>query len=264
MSAGRAGAEPRGIAALAAELGAAKAAASFLTRLPLEDRDGPAAGGVARGCWAFPLIGAAVGALTAAVAVAADGALTPLAAASLAAAAGVLLTGALHLDGLADSADSLGGGSRERALEIMRDHSVGAYGAAAIALGLILRTALVSALLETSDALTPLIVAGALSRAAVLPLAFALPYARAVPGPGAALSGGLGPGRVALAIALAAGLAIALAGTDAIVALALGAAVVLAVGRFARRRLGGVTGDVLGATVELVELAVLLALVALR
>ena len=253
-----------------AELRAAGAAASFLTRFPFEGRGGPdAVGGsgrpgrdaVGQGCWVFPLTGAAVGALAAAVALAADGPATPLVAAALAVSAVLLLTGALHLDGLADSADSLGGSSRERALEIMRDHSVGAYGAAAIGLDLILRTALVGALLERSDVLVPLLVAGAVSRASVLPLALALPYARAAPGPGAALSGRLRGGRVFLALAIAIALSLAAAGLEALVALALAAAVVLALGAFAWRRLGGVTGDVLGATVELVELAVLLSFV---
>jgi adenosylcobinamide-GDP ribazoletransferase len=246
-----------------AELHAARAAASFLTRLPLEGRGGAGAEGVGRGCWAFPLVGGVVGALTGAIALAADGLVT-LAAATLAVAAGLLLTGALHLDGLADSADSLGGSSRERALEIMRDHSVGTYGAAAIVLDLILRTGLVSTLLERSDVLVPLAVAGAVSRAAILPLALALPYARALPGPGAALSGRLRGGRVALGVALAATLAIAAAGSAGFVALALATAVVLALGHLAQRCLGGITGDVLGATIELAELAVLLALLALR
>jgi adenosylcobinamide-GDP ribazoletransferase len=246
------------------ELRGAAAAASFLTRLPFGGHLGGGAEGVSRGCWTFPLVGAAAGTLTAAVAIVADGGLPPLAAATLAVAAGLLLTGALHLDGLADSADSLGGGSRERALEIMRDHAVGAYGAAAIVLDLILRIALVAALLERSDALVPLLVAGAISRAAAVPLALALPYAHAAPGPGAALSGRLRGRRVAFAVAIAATLAIVAAGTDGLVTLALAAAVVAVLGGFAKRRLGGITGDLLGATIELVELTVLLAFVALR
>jgi adenosylcobinamide-GDP ribazoletransferase len=246
-----------------AEVGAAQAAAGFLTRLPLEGRGRPEAGGVGRGCWAFPLVGAALGALTAAVALAAEDPLTPLLAATLATTAGLALTGALHLDGLADSADGLGGDSRERSLAIMRDHAVGAYGAAAIVLDLIARVTLTAALLERSEALTALLAAGAISRATVVPLAFALPYAQPIPGAGAALSGALGGWRVAATVAIGAALAILAAGLGGLVALALAAMAVLLVARLAGRRLGGVSGDVLGAAVELAELAALLAFVAL-
>ena len=238
-----------------------RAASGFLTRLPLGSGRDVSAADVARDAWAFPLVGAALGAAVAGVALAAELVLPSLAAAALAVAFGLIATGALHLDGLADSADSLGGRTRERALEIMRDHAVGAYGAAAITLDLILRVVLVGALLETSEALIALVVAGAVSRAAVLPLALRLPYARAEPGPGAALSGDLSGGRAALGIALAAALLPAIRGLDGLVVLALAALAVLAVGFLARRRLGGITGDVLGATVELVELAVLTGLI---
>lgn len=239
-----------------------RAASGFLTRLPLGGARDVSGADVARGAWAFPLVGAALGAAVAGVALAADLALPPLAAAALAVAFGLFATGALHLDGLADSADGLGGRTRERALEIMRDHAVGAYGAAAITLDLILRVTLIATLLEEGEALAALVVAGTVSRAAVLPLALWLPYARAEPGPGAALSGQLTGGRATAGLAIAAALSLASLGLHGLGVLALAALVSLAIGLLARRRLGGVTGDTLGATVELVELTALAALVA--
>ncbi len=238
-------------------------AAGFLTLLPLGRRLEISRDDVARGSWAFPLVGAALGAAVAGAAIAADLALPALAAAALAVAFGLIATGALHLDGLADSADGLGGRTRERALEIMRDHAVGAYGAASITLDLILRVTLIAALLEAHDALVALVVAGAVSRAAVLPLALWLPYARSEPGPGAALSGQPSRGRAVAGLAIAAALSLAVLGLGGLAVLALAIPVVLVVGLLACRRLSGVTGDVLGAAVELVELVSLAAVVAL-
>jgi adenosylcobinamide-GDP ribazoletransferase len=245
-----------------AESRAVVGAAGFLTLLPLGHRLEISRIDVARGSWAFPLVGAVLGAAVTGVALTADLMLPPLAAAALAVAFGLVATGALHLDGLADSADGLGGHSPEQALEIMRDHAVGAYGAAAIGLDLILRIVLIGALLEHGEALAALVAAGAVSRAAVLPLARWLPYARDVVGPGAALSEQRNGRPTALGIALSAALSLAIFGLEALPMLALAALVVLAVGLLARQRLNGITGDVLGATVELVELTVLTGLIA--
>lgn len=250
-------------ASAAEEWRGAVGAAGFLTLLPFGRRLEIARDDVARGSWAFPLVGAALGAAVAVAALAADLVLPPLGAAALAVAFGLVATGALHLDGLADSADGLGGRSRERALEIMRDHAVGAYGAAAITIDLILRVILLGALLEHGEALAALVVAGAVSRAAVLPLAFCLPYARVVRGTGAALSDHLSGARAALGLAIAAALSLATLGLQVLPVLALAALAALVVGLLARLRLGGVTGDVLGATIELTELAALATLVAL-
>src|SRR5436853_843315 len=112
----------------------AAAAVAFLTRLPvgrliaLDGRD------VSRGAALFPLVGAGIGAAVGGTAAGLVHVLPPLAAAGMALGVGALLTGALHLDGLADTADGLGAYSRERALEIMRDHQIGTFGAVALAL----------------------------------------------------------------------------------------------------------------------------------
>jgi adenosylcobinamide-GDP ribazoletransferase len=247
---------------LRVEARAAVAAIGFLTRLPvprslvLEGRD------VGRAAWAFGLVGAGVGAAVAGAALLADGPLPPFAAAVLALTVGLALTGAMHLDALADTADGLGGSSRERSLEIMRDHSVGAYGAAAIGLALLLKASLLATLLERSDIVAPLVAAGALSRAVSPPLALALPYVRAS-GLGTALSRDPGVVRVLVGLAIAIAIAVVALGGDAFAVLAAVLALAVALGLLFRRWLGGVTGDTLGATIELAELTALAVAVAL-
>jgi adenosylcobinamide-GDP ribazoletransferase len=218
---------------------------AFLTRLPV-------GGGAlsARSALWFPLVGAAVGATVGAAAIGLAGVLPPLLAAVLAVALELVLTGALHADGLADSADGLGGRDRDRALAIMRDHALGAYGASALVLVLIAKSL---ALAEQPD-LLPVIAAYGVSRAAALPLAAALPYARCA-GAGRALDG-LPPAVAAGGVALAA--VVAIPAPETLVA---GALVVAAVWWLARRRLDGVTGDVLGAAIELTATAALIATV---
>jgi adenosylcobinamide-GDP ribazoletransferase len=219
-------------------------AVGFLTRLPvgggaLTPRAAP---------W-FGVVGAALGALVGGAAVGLAELVPPLVAGALAVALELVLTGALHVDGLADSADGLGGRDRERALAIMRDHSVGAYGASALALDLLIKAAALGALAERGEIL-PVIAAFAVARAAPLPLAAALPYARPE-GTGRALDG-LPP--------LAAGAGVLIAAAIALVAPATIAAAVVVTGAvwwLARRRLAGVTGDVMGAAVELAAAAAL-------
>ncbi len=238
------------------------AAVTFLTRLPLGGALRLDGDDVARAGPAFPLVGAGIGAAVGGTAAGLAHSLTPLLAVVVALALGALLTGALHLDGLADSADALGARSRERALEIMRDHAVGAYGAAAIAIDLLLKTAALSALLRFGGVLRFAVVAGALSRLAPVVLAAFLPYARAGGGAGTALTRGGRP-RALLAAALGVGVAAAVAGSDGLVLAALTAALVVLGALWSRRWIGGVTGDTLGAASELVELAVLVCAVAL-
>jgi adenosylcobinamide-GDP ribazoletransferase len=193
-------------------------------------------------------VGAALGAVVGGAAIGLAHSMPPLLAALLAVALELALTGALHADGLADSADGLAGRDREHALAIMRDHSLGAYGASALTLELVAKTAA----LASTDDVVAVIAAFALSRAAPLPLAAALPYARAD-----------GTGRVLDRLPLwtaAAGVALAL-GVAVLAPAAIAAAVLVTAGVWwlARRRLQGVTGDVMGAAVELTATAALIA-----
>jgi adenosylcobinamide-GDP ribazoletransferase len=173
-------------------------------------------------------------------------------------AVGAVLTGVLHLDALADTADALGAHTREDALEIMRDHALGAYGVVALVLDLAGKTAALAVLTQRHDALPVAVCAVASARLAPVLLSTALPYARPGAGLGRAL-GGTGWPRAAAAVAIAVVLCVLL---HAPFVLAAVAAVALAVGLAARRWLGGITGDVLGASAELSELAALVLAVA--
>jgi adenosylcobinamide-GDP ribazoletransferase len=245
--------------AVSAEARGVAGAIAFLTRVAVGRFVALDAADVARGGAVFPLVGAGIGAAVGGVADGLAGALTAPLAAVLGLAVGAALTGVLHLDALADTADALGAATRERALEIMRDHAIGAYGAVALVLDLAAKAAALAALARHGDALRFTVCAAAAARAAPLVLSAALPYARPGAGLGRAV-GSTGWARCAVAATLAAGFCVWL---DALPLLAAAVGVVLVAGLGARRWLGGVTGDVLGATAELAELAALVTAVTL-
>lgn len=243
------------------------AAFSFLTVLPigrlvvLDGKD------VARGSVLFPLVGALIGAASGGTVWWLGDELPPMLAAALGVAVGAAITGALHLDGLADCADGFGARTPEDRLRVMRDHTNGTYGGTALLLDLIIRVAALSALAGTEEALWFAVAAGALSRSAGPLLAAWLPYASDRPGAGEALNAHPSRGRAVAAVGTALVVSFAaLTGVDVVpggwAAAVIAALVVTAlVGHAAKRRLGGVTGDVMGACSELVELTVLVALV---
>lgn len=244
----------------ARSLRAAAAALTFLTRIPV-GRIVLDADDVARGAALFPVVGAAIGAGVGGVLVGLDGELTVLIAAALAVTFEALLTGAIHLDALADAADGLGAGTRERALEVMRDPAVGSFGITALALDLLVKVSVLTAVVADSRAVLVVVAAFALGRAAPLALALALPYARPGSGSGLVLTERTARVPLAVGIVLAVGIAVAALGLRGL-ALVSGAGLVCVVaGVVARRRLGGVTGDVLGAAAELATTAALLAAV---
>jgi adenosylcobinamide-GDP ribazoletransferase len=234
-----------------------------LTRLPIGRIVPLDAGDVARGAALFPLVGAGLGAVAGLIADALYPTLPAFPAAGVAVAVAVLLTGALHVDALADTFDAVGATTRERALEIMRDSRVGSFGATAIALDLLLKVGAVASLVGADDALPALVVAGALSRAVSPPLAAVLPYARIEGGPGSVLSGRISKLAAAVAVGLGCVIAITVEGSDGALLIGVAAAVAVCTGSIWRRWLGGATGDTLGATTELCETIVLLVAVAL-
>jgi adenosylcobinamide-GDP ribazoletransferase len=244
------------------ELRGAAAAVTFLTRIPVGRAVALDAADVARGGTLFPLVGAGIGAATGGIVYALADPLTPLLAALLGLAAAALLTGVLHLDALADTADALGATTRERALEIMRDHSIGAYGGVALVLDLGLKAAALAALAGGAGVVRFAVCAAAASRAAPLVLSAALPYARPGDGLGRALRTS-GSARCIAAVAIAALICVGLAGTDGAILLGVAAAVAVVAAVLAHRWLGGITGDILGAAAELAETAALVAAVAL-
>jgi adenosylcobinamide-GDP ribazoletransferase len=239
---------------------AALAAVAFLTRVPVGRLATLDAGDVARGAALFPLVGASVGVATGLLADRLVPALPSLLAGALAVGFAALVTGAMHLDALADTLDALGGSTRERALEIMRDHAVGAFGAIGLCLVCLVDASALGALAAGDDAWLAGLVAGAGGRAGMLPLARALPYARAGEGQGRVLEG---MGWVAVGTALAAALALAAsAGRPGILAVAAAAGTAGGLLALFRSWLGGVTGDCLGATAKLCETAALVAYLA--
>jgi adenosylcobinamide-GDP ribazoletransferase len=234
----------------------------FFTRLRVAESEPSAPLDIDRIAWAAPAAGVAVGLFGAFIlALAALLGLPPLLRAAFATAALIAATGALHEDGLADVADGFGGGvTRARKLEIMRDSRIGAYGAIAIALALILRVGALAAALDGGfwRAALGLMLVAALSRAAALtPLAL-LPPARA-DGAGAA-AGRLDASALAaawttaLVIALALGLVV-LGVAHALLAALMSAAGALLMVALARRAIGGQTGDVAGAAQQCSEIA---------
>ncbi len=246
-------------------------ALQFLTRLPVPAWTGFTPQRLNRCVRHFPLVGALVGAAGAAVLLAAAAWWPPLVAAVLGVMATAWLTGAFHEDGLADTFDALGGSAgRERALAIMKDSRIGSYGALALALVLGLRVALLAALVPhgAAAAAAGVVLAHALGRGGAVALMGLLPYA------GDAEHAKARPlatavRRVDVAIALGSSLALA-AGAAALgvppsrtlAAVAAAALAVAVLRAWLARRLGGYTGDTLGATEQLVECAVLLALTA--
>lgn len=237
------------------------ACVGFYTRLPVRQVDRP----FAATQWAAPVAGALVGLCVGIVSwLALALGLPATLAAAFALAAGTALTGALHEDGLADTLDGFGGGrDREARLAIMRDSRIGSYGALALGLSLIARWAALSALAATSPAtaLVAAIAAHAASRAALPALMASLPPARPD-----GLAAGVGRIDAATArIAAALGLAFLLPGgfAFAVVAALLVAGLAFLVARLALARIGGQTGDVLGAAQQAGEIAVLAAAAAI-
>jgi|tagenome__1003787_1003787.scaffolds.fasta_scaffold20923114_2 adenosylcobinamide-GDP ribazoletransferase len=250
-------------AAVRGELRAFAAAVTLLTRVPIGRRIAVNELDIARSLAWLPLVGLALGGVVALSGRLLEGRLDDGAAAVLIVAVWALATGAIHLDGLADSADSLGAADREGRLAIMRDPRLGSYGVLALIFVVALKIALVAAILARGHHLW-LLAIPAVARAAASALSATLPYAR-TQGAGAALvGGGQRLERLAVAVATAVVVALACARLRGLLAVAAVALVALLVGRLAQRRIGGVTGDILGATIELAECAALVALLAGR
>ena len=233
-------------------------ATALLTRLPVPftaDRAAAAA-------WAYPVAGFFVATLAAALAsLALAFGLPPALAAGLVLAVQVIVTGAMHEDGLADSADGLWGGwTRARRLEIMRDSRIGTYGVIALVMSLGLRWQALTLVLAAGLHWPALIAVAVLSRAVMVALMHHLPHAR-----DDGLSRQTGrPGRDTALLAMALGAVGALLlGGWAFVLIVVAGLAALAVTSIARAKIGGQTGDILGATQQVTEIALLLTIAAL-
>lgn len=242
-------------------------AAALLTRAPIPVDHALAAARAAPAVWAYPIIGALIGGLSGGtfVGMTAIGVPAPLAA-IVAVAVATIATGALHEDGLADCADGIGGGwSVERRLEIMKDSSIGAYGALALILASLARVAILVGLSPHSawTVVAALALAGAVSRAPLGAVMRWVPNVRvALSGgdPGLSASVGRPPASSALiGLALGPVLAGALLGWIGAAAMLAGLGATAGMVWIAKRKLGGQTGDVLGAAQVLAEIATLTA-----
>jgi adenosylcobinamide-GDP ribazoletransferase len=237
------------------------AAFALLTRLPVHVLALPRLTVPSQAVWAYPVVGAAVGAIGGAVYWFTHSLSCPPALAAICALAAVIIaTGALHEDGLADFADGLAGDTKERSLSIMRDHQIGTYGVIALALSLAIRATAIALIAEPRAVMAALIAADAASRLSTVLIMAALPPARR-------------DGMSASVGSPTAGLAAAALGVTFVIAwllLPLGVALLLLVsaivsamviGRVALIRLGGQTGDVLGAGSQICECLALILLV---
>lgn len=233
-------------------------ALALLTRLPLPDHR-PTGGASS---WAWPLVGALIGAVCAAAAsLALALGLTVGVVAALTLALAAMLTGGLHEDGLSDSADGLfGGWTKARRLEIMKDSRIGSYGMLALMLVTLARWSALETVLAQDAQWPALIAAGAISRAPMAVIMALLPNAR-----GTGLSHATGaPTAVvaAVAVGIAAAVGAVLTGGGVVAMLALSAVTSVALALSAAKRIGGQTGDILGASQQLADAACLAALAA--
>jgi adenosylcobinamide-GDP ribazoletransferase len=217
-----------------------------------------------RASWALPVAGIVVGAAGAAAFWAATALRLPATiAAALALVATLLLTGSLHEDGLADTADGFGGGwDRTRKLEIMRDSRLGAYGACAIAMSLLLRWAALAAMASPVRAAAALVAAHVSARAVLPAFMHVVPPARV---DGLSARAGQPALRAAAAAAFVGVLTLALTMgfTAAVMGLLLAMIAGFLTAGLCLRQIGGQTGDVLGALEQVVEIIILLTAVAL-
>lgn len=233
----------------------------LLTRLPLPraSYDADAKRSPAQAAWAYPLVGLGVGLIAVVVAWVMQwlGVVSPITGLFVVLAS-VIVTGAMHEDGLADCADGFWGGwDMAHRLKIMKDSQIGTYGVIALVLSLFLRWYVITQMIEKGVLLGAVLTAAVMSRGAMVWVMHRLPHARR---DGLAQRTGK-PGRTATFTALGFALIAALFAPEVstfwliVIAIAL----TLGVSTVARRKVGGQTGDVLGATQQVVELGVLIA-----
>jgi adenosylcobinamide-GDP ribazoletransferase len=247
---------------LAAEFRALWSAVMFFTRIPLPSLPNWTPEDLRRASTYFPLVGWLVGGVAAGSWWVASRWWAPGIASGISLATTLLLTGAFHEDGWADVCDGFGGGStKERVLEIMRDSRVGAFGAIGIMVMLLLKWLAVASL-ALPLGIGIIICAHAISRGAAISLLATLPYVREEEGKAKPLATRLGGGRLILVFVFSL-LPLSLLPLRLWWALAAVAATRLALGRWFVYRIGGYTGDCLGAAQQVTELVFYLTVLAL-
>lgn len=236
-------------------------ALSLLSRLPVpvDHEDQSRAG---RLIWAYPLAGAVLGLVGGAVGAALLWVGVPAAvAAAVALGALIAMTGGMHEDGLADCADGTGARDRDRILDVMRDSRIGAYGALALVVSLLIRWSALSALATPWGLVLAMGLVGAVSR---VPMAMMLATLRPARKDGMAASIAA-PSLFHAMVAVSLGLLMLFSATGLagfLIVPVMGISLVPLI-RWARLRLGGQTGDVLGASQQISEMSVLVCLAGL-
>ena len=231
------------------------AAFAFLTRLPVARHTVFDAKDVGHAMRWFPLVGALLGGIYIAALWVLARMFPPLVVSVIIVAIEAAITGGMHLDGVADTADGFGGGrTREDVLRIMRDHAIGAYGAIALILVIGLKITTIAALIDTRRASYALLLAPILGRWSAVLLSATESYAR----PAGSPSGFVGRAELIIATVFAVMAAFTLDPWRGIPGFVLVAGGSAWWGWRCRRRIGGVTGDTLGAAIEIAECLVLL------
>jgi len=227
----------------------------LMTTLPLRLPDDWSAGDSGRAAVWYPFVGLVIGALTWLAWKGATSLFSPLISGIVALAVWVILTGGLHLDGLADCCDGLfASATPERRLEIMKDPHIGAFGVIGLILVLFLKAAALASLTSVSS--PGILLAASLARWCILPAGL-LPLARPS-GMGADFALGFRRSFILWGAIIPLGIAFLLGVRGVLAALA-GISAAALVSWLAKSRIGGVTGDVFGMVVEIVEVVVLLA-----
>jgi adenosylcobinamide-GDP ribazoletransferase len=235
-------------------------ALQFLTRIPVPSFDDFETAWLDRAAKYFPLVGGLVGLISGLALMAAHMLWQPLLASLIAVAVGVLVTGAFHEDGLADTADGLGGGlTVNRRLEIMRDSRIGTYGGVTLMLALAMKVTAISAL-DVATGVSALVAAHASARFATVVAIGQMPYAGDADGAKVKpLATGLTGREMVVAAAFGLAPVLLLDPTCFMLALIGGAIPALALAWQSQRLIGGYTGDVLGAMEQVFEIGFLLA-----
>jgi adenosylcobinamide-GDP ribazoletransferase len=240
-------------------------AVQFLTRVPVMRECAAPSDALAQAAVFFPVVGLLIGLGAAGLGLVLLPHLTRQVVVVLILIYLVVVTGGLHEDALADAADGFGGGwNKDQILKIMRDSRVGSFGAVAVALSLLARFVFLAGL--PRDTFNGFLVAGqVISRWTALPLGFFLPSARGLDGQGARVAGGIRFVSLAVGTAVTFGIVwVALGPVRCLWTLLASIVITGATAAYYRGRIGGVTGDCLGATHQITEAVVYLTGVILR
>ena len=242
------------------------AAVMFLTRVPIGNAHEFRLEDLALSVVYFPVVGALVG-LVGGITLLASYAVPSFVAVLICMLVTLCITGGLHEDGLADCVDGLfGGQDSQRRLEIMKDSRIGSYGALALWFSLTAKLILIQSLLAVSlvTALLAVVVAHSLGRASTVALLATLPYVRTGESKSSPFGNKLTYAQLGIGLILPFILSVALLRLNGLFCVVAAIAVVSACGFHFKRKIGGITGDCLGATNQLVELGSYLSLVVLR